>query len=592
MRRDDAYSGATGCPRIPNAGGAPAGSGGSWRIRLDGTRKEALETGRTRLLVTGVIFCLAFLVVAGRLVDLAVLGPSVEPRLVVAGTSAAQDFRRADVVDRNGVLLATSLPTASLYADAREVIDPRQAAAGLVKVLPDLDHEQVLAKLTSAARFVWLRRNLTPRQTYAVNRLGIPGLYFLEAENRVYPQGREAAHVLGLTDVDGRGIAGVERFFDGLLRRGGGPLKLSIDIRIQALLRRELAAAVTEFEALGAAGLVLDVRSGETLGMVSLPDFDPNVPASANGEAAFNRAAKGVYEMGSTFKLISTAIALDSGTVTLRDGYDATKPIRVARFTISDFHARNRWLSVPEILVYSSNIGAAKMALDVGGATQRAYLDRFGLLKSAATELPEVGVPLSPARWRDINTMTIAYGHGIAVSPVHLAGAVGAIVNGGIRMPVTILKHHQGTPRLGERVVSAETSSAMRRLMRLVVRRGTGRKADVPGYRVGGKTGTAEKLAGRRYRADALISSFVGVFPTDAPRYVILVLIDEPKGNKASFGYATGGWVAAPVVGRLVRRIAPLIGLGPAGKEKEPTPGNPLFIPVKGGAGVRTVAAH
>ncbi len=591
MKRDDATPGATGFPRIPNAGASP---GNSWRIHLDGARKEALETGRTRLLVTGVVFCLAFLVVAGRLVDLALLGPAAEPRLA-AGAPVTQDFRRADIVDRNGVLLATSLPTASLYADAREVIDPRQAAAGLVAVLPDLDHDQVLAKLTSSAGFVWLRRNLTPRETYAVNRLGIPGFHFLQAENRVYPQGREAAHVLGLTDVDGRGIAGVERFFDGPLRRGGGALELSIDIRIQALVRRELAAAVTDFNALGAAGLVLDVRSGETMAMVSLPDFDPNVPASALGEAAFNRVAKGVYEMGSTFKLISTAMALDSGTVRLGDRYDATKPIRVARFTISDFHARNRWLTVPEILVYSSNIGAAKMALDVGGATQRAYLDRFGLLKPAATELPEVGVPLSPTRWRDINTMTIAYGHGIAVSPVQLAGAVGAIVNGGIRMPVTILKHHRGTSFIGERVVSAETSIAMRRLMRLVVQKGTGRKADVPGYRVGGKTGTAEKLVAKRYQANALISSFVGVFPTDAPRYVVLVLLDEPKGNKSTFGYATGGWVAAPVVGRLVRRIAPLVGMTPAGEEKEPAPGNPLFVPVKAGtmkAEARTVAAH
>ena len=579
MRRKDAHS---------------AETEGSWRIRFDGTRKEALETGRTRLLVTGVVFCLAFLVVAGRLVDLAVLGQAAEPRLATAGTTVDQDFRRADIIDRNGVLLATSLPTASLYADAREIIDPRQAAARLVSVLPELNHDQVLAKLTSKAGFVWLRRKLTPRQTYAVNRLGIPGLHFLQAENRVYPQGREAAHVLGLTDVDGRGIAGAERFFDGPLRRGGA-LELSIDIRIQALLRRELATAVAEFEALGAAGLVLDVRTGETLGMVSLPDFDPNVPASARGESAFNRVAKGVYEMGSTLKLINTAMALDSGTVTLSDGYDATKPIRVARFTISDFHALNRWLSVPEILVYSSNIGAAKMALDVGSATQRAYLDRFGLLKSAATELPEVGVPLMPARWRDINTMTIAYGHGLAVSPVQLAGAVGAIVNGGIRMPVTILKHHRGASLLGERVVSAETSISMRRLMRLVVTRGTGRNADVPGYRVGGKTGTAEKVVGRRYRADALISSFVGAFPTDTPRYVVLVLIDEPKGNKSTFGYATGGWVAAPVVGRLVRRIAPLVGMTPGGEEKEPAPGNPLFIPVKGGtvkAGVRAVAAH
>ena len=551
------------------------------RVRLEGTRKQALEVGRNRLLVTGIVFAIAFGVIAVRLVDLTILKQGAELPLVRAPHAPP---RRADIVDRNGAILATSLPTASLYANPSRLLDAGEAADRLVDVLPGLDRAETLAKLTSDAGFVWLRRNLTPKQKYRVNRLGIPGLDFRNSERRVYPHGRLAAHVLGLTDVDGRGIAGVERYFDAELRGRERPLQLSIDIRLQALLHDELASVVAEFRAIGAAGLVLDAGSGEVLSMVSLPDFDPNAPARAFGEVAFNRATKGVYEMGSVFKLFNTAIALDSGTVTLRDGYDASRPIRVAQYTITDFHGKNRWLTVPEILVYSSNIGSAKMALDVGAKVQRRYMLRLGLLRPAAIELPEVGVPLAPARWRDINTMTISYGHGIAVSPLQVAGATAAVVNGGIRAPTTIVKRRRGAPVLAERVLSTKTSDAMRGLMRLVVRRGTGRKADVPGYRVGGKTGTADKLIAKSYRGQALISSFIGTFPMDGPRYVIVVMVDEPKGNAATRYYATGGWVAAPVVARLVSRMAPLLGISPATADELPIPGQNLFVPVRGGA--------
>jgi cell division protein FtsI (penicillin-binding protein 3) len=361
-----------------------------------------------------------------------------------------------------------------------------------------------------------------------------------------------------------------------------------LDIRIQAMLHRELMAAVREFRAIGAAGVVLDANSGEVVAMVSLPDFDPNDSASAAGETAFNRATKGVYEMGSTFKLFTAAMALDSGTVDLNGGYDASEPIRISRFTIRDFHGKNRWLSVPEIIVYSSNIGAAKMAVDVGTRTQRAYLDRFGLLRPPSLELPEIGTPLTPGRWREINTMTIAYGHGIAVSPLQLVSGVAALVNGGFYVPPTLLKR-EGDEVIGaKRVLSAQTSGQMRGLMRMVVNTGTGRKAAVRGYAVGGKTGTADKLSARGYRKNATISSFVGAFPMDAPRYILLVLVDEPKGNKRTFNYATGGWVAAPAVGRLVERMAPLIGMAPD-RKPEARPGEkptveanavPLAVPV------------
>ncbi|TCS62189.1 peptidoglycan D,D-transpeptidase FtsI family protein [Varunaivibrio sulfuroxidans] len=551
------------------------------RVHREGLRAQAMETGRTRLLVTGLVFAMAFIVIGGRLIDLTAFDGKAQR--LAHRRALSQDYvvSRADIVDRNGFILATSLPTQSLYADTKEIIDPATAARRLVGVLNDLDVNEVRRKLSSGARFIWIKRNLTPNQVYDVNRLGIPGLAFREEDHRVYPNGPQLAQVLGFTDVDGKGIAGVEKQFDARLRANPKPLVLSFDLRVQGILHEELARAMTQFSAKGAAGVVLDVRTGELVAMVSLPDFDPNVSSGALGDAGFNRVTKGVYEMGSTFKLFNTAMALDTGTVTLRDGYDASKPIHVARFLISDFHAKKRWLSVPEILVYSSNIGSAKMALDVGTKEQQDYLGRLGMLSPASIELPEIGSPLTPSPWRDINTMTIAYGHGIAVTPLQLAGGVMAVVDGGIFRPMTVLKRAPGDVPKGRRIFAKKTSDEMRALMRLVVRYGTGKKAAAPGLLVGGKTGTAEKEKGGRYVNKALISSFIGAFPMNAPRYVVLALLDEPKGTKATFNYATGGWVAAPVVGRVIARMAPIEDIYPeTGVEKDTnTPGNPLSIP-------------
>ncbi len=534
----------------------------SRRVHLEGNRKEALEVGRNRLLVTGIVMMLAFAAVTARLVDLTLLDYEANPRFT-ATVSDQSSLRRADIVDRNGVILATNLPGDSLFANPREVLNAEHAIIKLRRVLPDLSYRDLLAKLESDSAFVWIQRNLTPQQVYAINRLGIPGFGFKQEIRRAYPHGSLAAHVLGFTDVDGRGIAGTESYFDQVLRKGHNPLALSLDVRLQSILHEELSASVAEFKALGGAGIIMDVRTGETLATVSLPDFTPNDPSTAIGEAGFNRATKGVYEMGSTFKLFTTAMALDSGTVTMGDGYDASKPIKIARFKISDYHAKNRWLSVPEILIHSSNIGSAKMALDFGSQVQQAYLKQLGLLSTSSVELPEVGSPLSPARWRDINTMTIAFGHGIAVSPMQMAEAVTVLVNGGHRYPATLLKQSRSQTMRGEQVLSKQTSRQMRKLMGMVVANGTGRNANVPGYRVGGKTGTAEKQVGGRYKTKALISSFVAAFPLDEPRYVILVLVDEPKGNKQTHNYATGGWVAAPVVRRVIERMAPIIGILP-----------------------------
>ncbi len=528
--------------------------------------RPTIETSRNRLLVTGAVFAVLFLTLVGRLVQVTLIERG-EPALVRASGQQVLAEGRADVVDRNGVLLATNLATASLYANPKRVLDRDEAARKLSRLLPELSYASVLAKLKSGRSFVWIKRNLTPRQHYAVNRLGLPGLAFQNEWRRVYPQGRLAAHALGFTGIDNRGLAGVEQYFDDRLTdpraARHGALELALDLRIQHVVREELARAVADHRTVGAGGVVLDARSGEVLALVSLPDFEPNRIASSAAEARFNRVTLGVYELGSVFKTFTVAMALEGGRVALSDGYDVANPIRVAKFVIRDLHAKKRWLTLPEIFVYSSNIGAAKVALEVGAVGQKNFLESLGLLRRADIELPEVGLPLYPTRWRDINTMTIGFGHGIAVSPLQLASGVAAVVNGGVLVPATLLKRHNGEEVTARRVMSRRTSAVMRRLMRLVVEHGTGKRASAQGYLVGGKTGTAEKAGRGGYRKEALISSFVGVFPMTAPRYVVFIMLDEPKGTKATHGFAGGGWTAAPVVSRVVSRVAPILGVEP-----------------------------
>lgn len=533
------------------------------RIALESTKKQAIETAQTRLLVGGSLMAAAFFVVGVRMFDLAVFNETEDLRRAASREIARPTtMARADIVDRNGVLLATSLKTASLFADPRKIPDPADAAHRLVEILPDLSEEVVAARLGSGKSFVWLRRNLTPRQQFEVNRLGIPGLEFEKEERRVYPHGRLAGHIVGFTNVDNVGLSGIEKSMDAAIAGKNPPLRLSIDIRVQQILRQELASQIEKFKAIGGGGIVLDVDSGEVMAMVSLPDFDPNAAGQAADDTRFNRMTLGVYELGSVFKIFNHAIALETGVASFASSYDATKPIRISRFTISDFHPEKRWLTVPEIFQHSSNIGSAKIALDIGAEDQRKYLGHLGLLRRTSVELPEQATPMYPSRWREVNTMTISFGHGIAVSPLHLASAVAATVNGGIFRPATLVSHDAKSAD-GVQVFSAETSDRMRRLLRLVVETGTGRNADAKGYLVGGKTGTAEKQVNGSYKRNALISSFVGVYPVTAPRFVVFAMLDEPKGIKESYGYATGGWTAAPVVKGVVARMAPLFGIAP-----------------------------
>jgi cell division protein FtsI (penicillin-binding protein 3) len=530
----------------------------------DAPQNRSLELSRKRLIVTGFVFLAAFSVISLRLAQVTMLKePDAQvARLVEPAVVHPVSFGRADIVDRNGAVIATTLQSPSLFADPKLITDPAGVAKQLVKLIPGVPVAELQTKLSSDKSFVWLYRHLTPAQEYAVNQLGIPGLDFEHEERRIYPAGPLAAHVAGYTDLDNKGLAGIERTYDTALTTNPEPLKLTIDLRLQAILKEEMQKAVTDFSALGASGIVMDVRTGEILSMVSLPDFDPNDLHTVVPEAIFNRATLGVYEMGSVFKIFNTALALDEKKATLNSVFDTT-PIHVGRFTIHDYEVLHGPASVTEIFMVSSNIGSARMVLESGPEAQKEFLGRLGLLRPAEIEIPEVGFPEVPNPWREINAMTIAFGHGLSVSQIQTAIAASAVVNGGILRPASLIRHADGYVPAGTRVISQNTSEDMRKLMRLVVTDGTGKNADVPGYLVGGKTGTAEKVEHKGYAKKALLSSFIGVFPINDPQYMVYVTIDEPHGTKKSFGFATAGWTAAPVVKQVVARMAPLFGLKP-----------------------------
>lgn len=531
------------------------------RVTLDGAGKAAMDRTRRRLTIAMAAFAVCFAVLFGRLVEVAVLRDTVERK--AARVEDNVSYFRADLVDRHGEILATDLQAASLYADARVIWDPAETVQALKLVVPSLDRDALTKKLATRQAFVWIKRSLSARQQQAVRQLGIPGLHFRAEQRRVYPNGRMAAHALGYVSVDNHGLAGVERGAEDLIlerRNHGGIVELALDLRVQHALQDELVAATAGFHAKGAVGIVLDVNSGEVLALSSLPDFDPNEPAAATSDALFNRATLGVFEMGSTFKVFTTAMALESSKVTLASQFDATNPITYGRFTISDFHPQNRLMTVPEIFVHSSNIGTAKMALEVGTTAQKAFLAKLGLLTPVASEIKEVGTPITPKRWGDLETMTVAYGHGIAITPMHVAVASAALVNGGKLVKPTLIKREAGVVPF-TRVVSEATSAQMRDLLRSVVTQGTGAKADVPGYPVAGKTGTAEKVTGQGYAANRLLSSFVGVFPAHKPQYLVLIVLDEPQGTEQTAGFATAGWTAAPTAGKVIARIAPMLNV-------------------------------
>lgn len=532
--------------------------------------RASLAKSRNRYRLACLAFALSFLAIAARLVTLGFA--AVEP-----GSGGIHDIsttvHRPDILDRNGRLLATDIKGATLYADPAKVIDRDELVEQVASVLPDINTGELHEKLKQGKRFVAIKRELTPKQQAEIHELGQPGLGFIEEYRRVYPMGATASHVVGHVNVDNKGLAGIEKFIDDNPQlamsapenaAGGEAVTLSLDLGVQHVVREELVNAMTTYRAKAAAGVVIDVASGEVIAMVSLPDYDPNYREQALDKDRLNRMTSGVYELGSVFKVFTAAAALDGGSASMRSSYDASQPIRVGKFTIEDFHGKKRRLTVPEIFIYSSNIGAAKMALDLGIERHKTFLGKLGLLSRLSTEIGESAAPLSPSPWGRLNTITIAYGHGLSVTPLQLATATLPLVNGGFAVQPTFLPRTRSAGlRQSPSVLKPATSHSMLQLMRLNVLKGTGKRAEAEGYRVGGKTGTAEKVVGRSYEGSALLNSFLAAFPTDAPEYVVLVMLDEPKRVPESHNEATAGVNTAPTTGKIVARIAPILGVAP-----------------------------
>ena len=552
------------------------------QLKLQGATKYAIEMGRIRLMATAGLFGAAFLMISLRIVDLMVLNDETPAVYSRTHDAARSPMARADIVDRNGIIIATNLPTDNLYADTHAVPDAKEAAAKLAATFPDLKYDDILRHLSSGQRFIYLRRNLTPEDKVIANRLGIPGVYFEEAESRAYLHSSLFAQVIGNTDPDNHGLSGIEKTFDKKLATTDAPLQLSLDVRVQSAVHESLAASITRFHAAAGSAVVMDAHSGEILAMVSLPDYDPKAVGTASQDSRFNRATLGLFEMGSAFKLFTAAMALETGSATLTSTYDTAEPIKIGRFTIHDDHPLNRRLSVPEILVHSSNIGAARMALDAGTETQKSYLKKFGLLSQLELEVPERGTPQFPSSWRDVNTITISYGHGISVTPVHMAASVSSLVNGGTLYTPTLIHRAVSETPVGKRVISEKTSDAMRAMMRMIatVDGGTGRQADAAakGYDIGGKTGSAEKVGSRGgYSKSSNRTVFVAAFPIAAPRYVVFVMLDEPHCIKETYNFATAGWNAAPTTGIIVNKIGPMLGVYPVDHDDNFAPLNTLM---------------
>lgn len=532
------------------------------RVRTAGVRQQLLMTAQQRLMILMLLFMAAILLIAVRLLYIVAFDAGTRP-----GGSSAFIPARADIVDRNGVPLARTIDGYAVRVVPSKLLNDRGYLADeLVKIFPDTPREEFLAKL-SGSHPTYIRRRALPDQVAAVNAIGEIGFDFPREKERLYPQMSLAAHVLGFTNSAGLGVTGMEGAFDARLTdvaTRGQPLALSIDTRVQGILESELGSAVTNLEAVGGAGIILDAHSGEVLAMTSLPTYNPNKLLGDNGAARRNSVTYNLYELGSTFKPLTVAAAIDAGTVTsMARRYDATQPLAIAGFRIRDSHPSKRWLNVPETLIHSSNIVTARIADDLGREKMEAMFRSLEFDGRPQIEIKERAFPLWPRDWGRLTTMTTGYGHGIAVTPLHLASAYAALVNGGIYRPATMVKLGDKAPPQGRRVFKAATSARMRQLLRLIVSDGTGRQADAPGFRVGGKTGSAEKPGAGGYRRHSLVSTFAAAFPMDNPRYVVLVMIDEPKGNAFSSGQRTAGWTSAPVVRKVVTRAGPMLGVFP-----------------------------
>lgn len=549
------------------------------RARHEVMRDRARAMAEGRLLVLGLMFFAAFLAISVRMANLAASEPE-EPRAETVGSPIFG--QRADIVDRNGRLMATNLETHALYAQPHLMVEPRRAADGLAAIFPEFDADALYEDFTKGQKFLWLRKKISPEQLQAVHDIGDPGLLFGPREMRLYPNGSLAAHILGGASF-GRegvhaaeviGVAGVERYFDDVLRdpaNEGAALQLSLDMTVQAALEQVLEGGMKLMNAKGAAAVLMDANSGEIIAMASLPDFDPNnrprvlIQGDQSDSPLFNRAVQGLYELGSTFKIFTIAHAMEIGLVNPDTMINTTMPLRVAGFPIRDFHNYGPRLSTTDVIVKSSNVGTARVAMDIGGKRQKDFLEALGLLEPTSLEIVEAptGRPSFPDPWRQINTVTISYGHGVSTSPLHLAAGYAALANGGFRVEPTLLK--RTIPVVGERVLSEQVAKASRSMLRQVVVRGTASFGEVAGYEVGGKTGTAEKPnpRGGGYMEDKVIATFASIFPTSDPKYVLVLSLDEPEERTGAKPRRTAGWTAVPVASEVIRRVAPLLGLRP-----------------------------
>jgi cell division protein FtsI (penicillin-binding protein 3) len=542
------------------------------RLRLVGQRRQMLAVMHQRLMFGMLVYAGIVALIVLRILWLAAFGDHAGRKVGV--TTLIPE--RGDIVDRDGQPLARTIDAWTIAIHPTKIIGDKLALARrLAQLMPERSEEQYFAMLRSGRTFFYLRRRASPGLVEAVNALGEPGLAIQREPDRLYPQTSLGAHVIGYTDIDGHGVAGMERAFDTYLSdpaTRGQPLVLSIDSRIQQALEHQLLDAMTHFSAIGAAGVILDIHTGEVLAMTSLPQLNPNAAGQGTPEARFNRATLGVYEMGSTFKPFTVAMAMDSGVIkSFGQIYNCPDELHVYGHVVHDTHPFGRQCSVAEIMKESSNIGTAQIADQLGATRQKAFLKKMGFLDPIGIELKERGRTLTPgSRWGPFETMTVGFGHAIAVTPLHLATGYATLFNGGIYRPATLLKVDRNhPPGPGRRVFSEETSYKMRALLRLVVTDGTGKKADAPGYRVGGKTGTAEKLLNGHYTSSAVVTSFAGVFPMDEPRYVMVMMLDDPKATAETYGFHTAAWNIGPAFGITVSRIAPMLGVRPD-KNREP----------------------
>jgi cell division protein FtsI (penicillin-binding protein 3) len=555
------------------------------RMRHEQDRDKARSRAEGRLLVLGFGFFFAFAVIGGRMGVLAST-EAEEPRAAAVGNPIIG--QRADIVDRNGRILATNLDTFSLYAQPQEMVDPQYAAEQLAVIFPEMEAEELVEDFTGSRKFLWLRRQISPEQMQMVHDIGSPGLLFGPREMRLYPNGPVAAHILGgasygregVSSAEVIGVAGVEARFDDFLRdpaNEGAPLELSIDLTVQAAAEQVLAGGMSIMNAKGAASVLMDVHTGEIISMVSLPDFDPNnrPQVLTSGDQAdsplFNRALQGVYELGSVFKIFALGQAMELGLINPNTLINTRGPLELGRFKIRDFHDYGAELSSTDIIVKSSNIGTARIAMQIGADRQRDFLGSLGFFEPTSVEMIEApgGAPLLPLNWSELSTMTISYGHGLSTSPVHLAAGYASLLNGGIRVQPTLLR--QDGPQNGERVVREDVSAMAASMLRQVVVRGTASFGEVPGYAVGGKTGTADKpRPSGGYYDDRVIATFASVFPADDPRYVLIVTLDEPVESSGDRPRRTAGWTAVPIAAEMIRRVAPLLGLRPQIESLEP----------------------